>query len=289
MHPTFTVMLKYFCVLSLFMTAIHVEDLKDVEYGRAGKVSLRFYAHIPNGPGPFPAVILVHGGAWVWGDRANSVKPLFRPLSDAGYAWFSINYRLASDIVRNPIDAAMHLGTAESDVRRAIAFVKEHAAEYRVNANKIVLMGESAGGQLAAMAALRPDEDGAVQGVVGFYTPTDLAALTQTSGMIPDGVKEAVKGTLFDGLLMAGLTEFSPINYVSAKSPPFLMIHGTDDDIVPLAQSERFCEKLRASNVPCELYPVKGGAHGLRGWESQRLTDYESPMLRWLEQRLAQR
>jgi acetyl esterase len=270
------------------MTTTHAEDLKDVEYARAGKVSLRFDAHIPNGPGPFAAVILVHGGAWVKGDRTNNVQPLFQPLSDAGFAWFSISYRLAGDVARNPVGAAMQLGTAESDVRKAVAFVKDHAAEYRVNPNKIALLGESAGGQLAAMAALRPDIDSAVEGVVAFYTPSDLATLARTSSMIPDGVRDAVKGTLFDDLLMAGLTEFSPINAVSASAPPFLLIHGTDDNVVPFAQSERFCDKLRASNVACELYAVKGGGHGVRSWESLRLTDYKSPMVQWLQRTLTQ-
>jgi len=269
------------------MTTVHAEDLKGVEYARAGKVSLRFDAHIPNGPGPFAAVILVHGGAWVMGDRNNNVQPLFQPLTDAGFAWFSISYRLAADVARNPIGAAMQLGTAESDVRRAVVFVKEHASEYRVNPNKIVLLGESAGGQLAAMAALRPGADGAVQAVVAFYTPSDLAALVRTSAIIPDGVRGAVKGTLFDDLLMAGLAEFSPVNAVSSSSPPFLLIHGTDDNVVPFAQSERFCDKLRASGVACELYPVKGGSHGIRAWEQMRLTDYKSPMVRWLERTLA--
>jgi alpha-L-fucosidase 2 len=270
------------------MATIHAEDLKDVEYARAGKVSLRFDAHIPNGPGPFAAVILVHGGAWVMGDRTNNVQPLFQPLSDAGFAWFSISYRLAGEVARNPVGAAMQLGTAESDVRKAVAFVREHAAEYRVNPDKIALLGESAGGQLAAMAALRPGADSAVQGVIAFYTPSDLATLARTSSMIPDGVRDAVKGTLFDDLLMAGLNEFSPINAVSASSPPFLLIHGTDDNVVPFAQSERFCGKLRESGVACELYSVKGGGHGIRAWESLRLTDYKSSMVRWLQRTLTQ-
>jgi len=68
-----------------------------------------------------------------------------------------------------------------------------------------------------------------------------------------------VKGTLFDDLLIAGLTEFSPVNHVSATSPPFLLIHGTDDSVVPFAQSERFCDKLRTAGVDCELYRVQGG------------------------------
>ena len=181
----------------------------------------------------------------------------------------------------------MRMGTAESDVRRAVAFVKDHASEYRVNANKIVLIGESAGGQLASMAALRPDAAGAVQGVVAFYTPSDLATLVRTSSFIPDNVRDAVKGTMFDNILMAGLTEFSPINAVSSAAPPFLLIHGTDDNVVPFAQSERFCDKLRESNVACEVYPVKGGAHGIRAWEYAKLTDYKRPMVQWIQKVLA--
>jgi alpha-L-fucosidase 2 len=270
------------------MMSLRAEDLKDVEYGQAGKVTLRFDAHIPDGKGPFPAAILVHGGAWVAGDRINNLRPILQPLSDAGLAWFSISYRLAADVARNPVGAAMQMGTAESDVRRAVAFVKQHAAEYRVNPNKIVLIGESAGGQLASMAALRPGEDGAVQGVVAFYTPSDLATLVRTSSLIPDNVRDAVKGTMLDNILMAGLTEFSPINAISTAAPPFLLIHGTDDDVVPFAQSERFCDKLRASNVGCEIYSVKGGAHGMRSWESSKLTNYKLPMIRWIEKVLAQ-
>ena len=81
-------MLRYLCagVLSLFMPVIHAEDLKDIEYGQAGKVTLRLDAHIPDGTGPFAAVILVHGGAWVAGDRINNVRPILQPLADAGFA-----------------------------------------------------------------------------------------------------------------------------------------------------------------------------------------------------------
>src|SRR5580698_4087775 len=123
LHPRFVCA----AVLSVFMPVIHAEDLKDIEYGQAGKVTLRLDAHIPDGKGPFAAVIVVHGGAWVAGDRFNNVWPLLRTLSDSGFAWFSISYRVAADVARNPIGAAMHLGTAEGDVKRAVAFVKEHA------------------------------------------------------------------------------------------------------------------------------------------------------------------
>ncbi len=272
----------------IFMPVIQAENLKDIEYAQVGKSSLRMDAHIPDGKGPFPAAILVHGGAWVAGDRTNNVRPLMQPLADGGFAWFSISYRLAADVARNPVGAAMQMGAAESDVRRAVAFVKEHASEYRVNPNKIALIGESAGGQLAAMAALRPDQDGAVQAVVAFYTPSDLATLVRTSILIPDSVRDAVKGTLFDNILMAGLAEFSPINAVSDSAPPFFLIHGTDDPVVPFAQSERFCDKLRASKVGCEIYPVKNGGHGIRAWEYSKLTDYKTAMIQWLQKVLGQ-
>lgn len=270
----------------VLIAAGHAESLKDIEYGRSGNLSLRFDANIPDGKGPFPAVILVHGGGWVRGDRS-SVEPIFEPLSHAGFAWFSVSYRLAIDVLRDPKAAITQLGAAEGDIRHAVAFVKEHAAEYRINPNKIVLIGESAGGQLAAMAALRPDPDGAVQGVVAFYSPTDLATLARTSSWIPDSVHDAMKGTFFDTILMAGLAKFSPITWVSASAPPFLMIHGTDDNLVPFAQSERFCDRMNEVNVTCEVYPVKIAGHGMRSWESSHITNYKAPMIRWLQQVLA--
>lgn len=287
--PSKEKMLLRAVLLALFLTGLHAEDLKDVEYGRPGKYSLRLDLHIPDGPGPFAAVILVHGGAWVSGDRINNVQPLLQPLADAGFAWFSISYRLAGDVVRNPLGAALQLGTAETDVRRAVAFVREHASEYRVYPDKIALIGLSAGGQLASMAALSPGANGPVQGVVAFYAPTDLAGLARTSSLIPDNIREAVQGTVFDDILMAGLKEFSPINHVTASAPPFLLIHGSDDSIVPFAQSERFRDKLLAAGVACQLYRVEGGGHGIGTWQSEKLTDYQAPMLRWLKQTLAVR
>lgn len=269
------------------MTAAKAEELKDIEYAQAGNVSLKLDAHIPEGNGPFAAAILVHGGAWVTGDRLNNVRWLFEPLEKAGFAWFSISYRLAGDATKNPIGMATKLGAAQGDVRHAIAFVKEHAAEYRVNPNKIALIGESAGGQLAAMAALKPDENGDVAAVVALYTPTDLAMLARTTALIPDDVRDAMKGKMIDNLLMMGLAQFSPINAIGKSSPPFLMIHGTDDTVVPIAQSERFCDKLRASGGTCEVYPVNEGGHGMRGWEYYKLTDYKAHMVEWLEKALA--
>jgi len=263
----------------------------DVEYGRATGYGLLLDAHVPEGHGPFPAVILVHGGAWVTGDRKRSVEPLFRPLSDAGFAWFSISYRLSN--VANPKStptvaaSAALLGGAVDDVRAAVDYVRMHASNYNIDPHRIALVGESAGAQLAAVAALKPWPDGAVQAVVGFYCPSDLAGLIQTMPMIPASLRRAVKGTPFEAMLGAYLREQSPINWVREDAPPFLLIHGTADTVVPFQQSVDFCSALRKAGSSCDLYPVNGGGHGLRWWEpAERLTEYKPYMVRWLSQEL---
>ena len=87
------------CFLSVTLLALGAQEYKvipDVEYSRPGGFSLKLDAHIPPGNGPFPAVILVHGGGWSKGDKAALfIQPLFTPLNQTGFAWFSIDYRLA--------------------------------------------------------------------------------------------------------------------------------------------------------------------------------------------------
>jgi len=261
----------------------------DVEYGRPAGYSLRMDIHVPDGRGPFPAAIVVHGGAWVAGDRKHSVQPLLQPLSDAGFAWFSISYRRVNpaDYGSKPaIATAALLGGAVDDVRQAVAFVKEHAAEYQVDPSRISLVGESAGAQLSAMAALKPGPDGNVDAVVGLYCPSDLVTLIQTMPFIPDSLRQAVKGTPFEGLLFAYLRELSPMNAVHPGAPPFLLIHGTADTVVPFQQSVDMCNKMRQAGAKCDVYPVDGAGHGLKFWEAaKRLTTYKGAMIDWLKRR----
>jgi acetyl esterase len=282
--------LGFFLFLILCMTrssfaeaaagAPRFRSVHDVEYARPGGISLRFDASIPEGTQKVPAVIIVHGGGWVGGDRRANVLPLFEPLSQAGFAWFSISYRLAKDVTQ--------FGAAIDDVVSAVQFVRSHAREYGIDPQRIGLVGESAGGQLAAMAALRLPESTPVEAVVALYTPSDLVSLASTSDYVPRAIRDSVRGTPWEKLILAGLAQLSPLNQVRRNMPPFLLIHGTSDALVPFSQSVAMCNKMRAAGATCELYPVDGGGHGIRWWESspKLAAPYKTKMVDWLKTEL---
>ncbi|WP_051670002.1 alpha/beta hydrolase [Bryobacter aggregatus] len=252
------------------------EDLRDVEYARVGDVSLQLDAALPGGERLAPAAILVHGGGWVRGDRRVNVAPLFQPLTEAGIAWFSISYRFAT----GPLD----FGAAVGDVEAAIRYVRHHAAEYRIDPNQIFLVGESAGGHLAAMAALGGAPGTAVKGVVALYAPTDLVALAKNSNFIPDGIRRQLNGSPFEKLILARLEQLSPVGLVRSGMPPFLFIHGMQDALVPFGQSQAMCERMKAVGAACRLLPVEGAGHGIVRWEGNReMTEgYQREMVRWI-------
>jgi acetyl esterase len=256
----------------------------NIEYAQAAGAPLYMDAAIPEGSGPFPAAIIVHGGGWVRGDRRIDPGPLFRPLTDASIAWFSIDYRLSSDISQ--------FGAAIEDVQNAIRFVKAHAADYRIDPDRIALIGESAGGQLAAMAALDPAPGTRVKAVVALYAPTDLVKLAKDATFVPEQVRDSLRGTPVENLILARLGQLSPVDNIKADAPPFLLIHGTADSLVPFSQSRAMCERMKAAGASCQLYPVQGGGHGIRWWEESHPREaeaYKQVMVRWLREKLATR
>ncbi len=229
---------------------------KDVEYGRADGESLRLDACMPDGRGPFPAVVLVHGGGWSSGDKTSGVDPLFAPLSQAGVAWFSINYRLAP---KHKFPAAVE------DIEAAIRWVKAHAAEFKIDPARLALVGESAGGHLVAMAVMRAKDDTRVAAALPFYAPVDLESDTERRGGLSLSLR-ALFGRTYevDEQVTQLLRAASPINYVHAGLPPFLLVHGTADMSVPYNQSVQLQAKLRAAGVSCDLITIDDGVHGMR-------------------------
>lgn len=256
-------------------------QIKDIEYSRPNGVPLLLDACLPAAAQPAPAVIIVHGGGWVAGDRRYNVEPLFQPLTKAGFAWFSISYRLATNVA--------NFGVAIDDVQSAVRFVRAHAAEYNIDPERVALIGESAGGQLAAMAALRPGRDTSVEAVVALYTPSDLVSLVKTSNYIPASIRDQIKGTPWEPFIMAGLAQLSPVNNLRSGMPPFLLIHGTNDKLVPFSQSVDMCDRIRHSGGTCEVIPMQGAGHGIRWWESDPAIAslYKREMIQWLKVHLA--
>lgn len=249
----------------------------DIEYGKAGGVSLRLDALVPEGPGPFPAVILVHGGAWKGGDKSGGpekgyMAPMHEPLSAAGFAWFSINYRLAPDH-RHP--------AAVEDVETAIRWVKAHAAEYRIDPRRLALSGESAGGHLIAMAVVRADDSTRVAAVVPFYGVFDMVAETKRlNGAIPNFKRLLGRDTLDDTMLKL-MHDASPIHFVKPGLPPFLLVHGTADQSVAYEQSVQMQARLRAAGVSCDLITIKDGPHGMLPWP-RLAPDFKDRVVAWL-------
>jgi len=263
-------------------------DQKDVEYGSPGGHPLLLDLHLPDGAGPFPAAILVHGGGFDEGSKSTNVRPLFEPLVSAGYAWFSIDYRMAPKF-RFP--------EAREDVDSAIKWVKANAAKYHVDTNRIVLIGESAGGFLVNYAGTHDTKETRVRAVVDIYGPVDYGKLAELRRDHPERFNMASinrhaangGGIRFFGAEqldkegLARLHTISPIFAVHKGMTPFLAIHGTKDDQVVYEQSTAMCEAMHKVGATCDLITVEGGGHGMSGWKAPEMQHWKPEMIAWLE------
>ena len=266
-------------------------DRKDVEYGRPDDQPLLLDLHVPDGPGPFPAAILVHGGGFDEGSKSTNVRPLFEVLAKAGFAWFSIDYRLAP---------AAHFPEAIADLNTAIAWVKAHAAQYHVDASKLAIIGESAGGLLVNYAGTHETPETRVAAVVDFYGPVDYATLAMARRDHPElfnmeaASRHAAHGggihffgvDQLDEAGIAKLHRLAPLAGVQAGMPPFLCIHGTKDDQVSFEQSTTMCEAMHRAGAACELITVEGGGHGMSGWRAPEMQHWKPEMVAWLKKTL---
>ena len=263
-------------------------DQKDVAYTRPGGKPVLLDLHVPDGPGPFPAAILIHGGGFDEGSRSTNVRPLFDVLANAGYAWFSIDYRMAPEF-RFP--------QAIEDVNSAIQWVKANAATYHVDVAKIVLIGESAGGFLVNYAGTHETPQTRVRAVVDLYGPVDYGKLAEERRDHPERFnmtsinRHASNGggihffgaEQLDAAGLAKLHAISPIFAVHQGMAPFLCIHGTRDDQVSYDQSPAMCDAMKKVGASCELIPIEGGGHGMSGWKAPELQHWKLQMLAWLK------
>jgi alpha-L-fucosidase 2 len=272
------------CLLAL-LTVIHLAHAAvrtDLEYGRAGGESLRLDASIPDGPGPFAAVILVHGGGWTGGDKSGGPKqayiaPLHGPLEKAGLAWFSINYRLAP---KHAYPACV------DDVLTAIRWLKAQAPALRIDPARIGLAGESAGGHLVADAAIRADAATRVAAVVPFYGRFDLTDGLNPGDRLRTNIAALIGRATYDEAARPILDAASPLLHVRPGLPPFLLVHGTADVTVTYQQSVLLDAALRRHGVASELMTIKDGVHGMISW-GKVAPDYAEVVAAWLARTLA--
>jgi acetyl esterase len=267
-------------------------DKKDVEYSRPNGKPLLLDIHVPDGAGPFPAAIVVHGGGFDQGTKTSYVGPVLEVLTKANYAWFSIDYRLAPDAkFPQPIE----------DVNSAIRWVKQHAAEYHVNPAKLALVGESAGAYFSTYAVTHDTPETRVAASVHFYAPSNYRLLAELRRDHPERFDMASAnrhlanggGIHFfgvdklDATGVAKLNEISPINAVHKGMGPALLIHGTLDEQVAYELSPAMCEAMKKVGSACELITIEGGKHGMGGWDkAPAMQHWKTELVAWLNKTL---
>ncbi|MFF8731874.1 alpha/beta hydrolase fold domain-containing protein [Streptomyces sp. NPDC015171] len=241
--------------------------------------------HVPPGREPVPAVVWIHGGGWLDGDRRYPpptvpVELLHGAVLGAGLALVCVDYRHSLEA---PFPAQLH------DVKAAVRYVRLHAGTLGVDARRIGAWGESAGGHLAALAGLVradahgsalegregvPEGDSTVRAVVDWYGVSDIepllarpvSALATPPGTppYPDPIESLLGGPAAERRDRARAA--SPVTYAPGTTPPpFLLVHGRADQVVPYSQSEVLARTLTAAGGEVTLRPVDGADHIFQG------------------------
>ena len=267
-----------------------VEVVRDVAYDpRHGKRGLLdVYRQRGADLRDAPVLVQVHGGAWSVGSKDEQGVPLMHHMAARGWVCFSVNYRLSP---RDPFPAQI------IDVKRALAWVKEHAREYGGDPRFVAITGGSAGGHLAALAALTPgdpayqpgfeDADTSVQAAVPFYGVYDLAGSIGTPRSVQMRDRFLARRLLFadPSKDLERFRQASPLARVHAGAPPMLVIHGARDSLVEVEQARHLVRALReVSRQPVAYAELPGTQHAFDIFPSIRsaaVTRGVERFLRW--------
>jgi acetyl esterase/lipase len=274
-------------------SAITIE--RNVLYSTAGGEKLYLDIAIPPGEGPFPCVVLFHGGAWTGGSRKDlstgsknkdgTTNPSWiEQLAEHGYVAASVGYRLAP---KHKFPAMIE------DARSSVRFLRAHAKTYKINPEKFGAIGFSAGAHLSLLLGLcdsqvgfdvgnHLDQSGRVQCVVDFFGPTDLS-LYSTSPDIVEGWLVPVFGKecKTDPKVYE---KASPLSYVCKDAPPILILHGTIDVVVPIKHSDVLKKALTNAGCSVEMVTVSFAGHG--GWGDRDMRKARDATLKFLDKHL---
>ena len=249
----------------------------NIAYGDAGKRNLLdiYRPHEPR-EGGFPVLLQVHGGAWIIGEKEQQAKPLMYHMAQRGWLCVAINYRLSPKAA-----FPAHI----IDVKKAIAWVKEHISDYGGDPDFIAITGGSAGGHLSSLAALTPNRadwqpgfetvDTSVQAAVPFYGVYDFL---DRGGIRPEMSMDKL---LADRVMQCSKEDnpqvwdsASPLSHVSADAPPMMVIQGTHDSLVWVEEARAFVSALQAvSKQPVAYAELPGAQHAFEIFHSVR-TDH---------------
>jgi acetyl esterase/lipase len=237
---------------------------------------------VPEGDGPFPCVVMFHGGAWSMGSRKD-LSSVIEMIAARGFVTATASYRLAP---KHQFPAQIQ------DARSAVRFLRAKAKDYKIDSERIGTCGFSAGGHLALLLGLAGKVDGwdaganletscKVKCVIDFFGPADLSLYGKTPGL-----EDAYMVPVFGKQCKTDpeiYKKASPVTYVTKDAPPVLILHGTFDLIVPIVHSESLHKKLKDAGASSELIPVRGAGHG---WEGKTLARTTEDALKFLDTHL---
>ncbi len=253
---------------------------ENVTYGKAGETELKLDLARPDGDGPFPAIVFIHGGGWSQGSR-QSYRGQIEDAARRGYVAATISYRLMQfdESKKETTTATPNFPAQIHDAKAAVRWLRANAKKYNVDPDRIGVTGGSAGGHLSLLVGLtdpaanlegdsgNPEQSSRVQAVVNVFGPTDMASCHEKSSV-------AWIFRLFMGGTPAEAAErykaASPITYVSEDDPPVLTLHGDQDALVPIEQARKLDEKMKAAGASHTLMVFAGQGHGFGGEDQQK-------------------
>lgn len=248
---------------------------RDVVYSSVGGLDLRLDLYVPD-VRPAPLCIWLHGGGWLRGSRSDRADERLVPLARSGVAVAAVQYRLSGQAAfPAPLD----------DARAAVRWLRAHARDYGLDAARVGAWGASAGGHLASLLGLTDDEadarlgDSSVQAVVAWFPQTDLLQrdVDVPEGPLPPFATGPRLEPSFEARLLgvdsvrenrAAALAASPMTHVHAEAPPFLLMHGDRDGLIPSEHSRQLHRALRAEGVDATLWLLHGANHEDPGFDS---------------------